>query len=198
MINKAIPLVGALVLSACASTTDVPAAADASPEKLGVTHVGKKQNVEHVFCMDGDRGDCPARTRKVVALPAPEPVAPPRSTAKTLPPVEAKVHFRWGWSRLDGDGQKEVADLLAVPGIRAAKSIVIAGRTDPSGGLKANQKLALKRAQTVKAALVMEGIPEAIITAESQLPCCDGDKNASPGVMRGLRRTDITITITTK
>lgn len=183
-----------IAIAGCATTDGDDKAVEKS-HKMGVVQVGAKQNTDFVFC---EEASCPQRTKKV--LPLPPRVESPRLAADTKPavvhPVRFKVHFRWGWSRLDQEGQREVAKVVELPGVKGAREIVIAGRTDPSGSRRANEKLALKRAQTVKAALVMAGVPEAIIKAEVQRPCCDGDKTAAHEVMRELRRTDIDITIT--
>lgn len=180
----------ATVLAGCA-TTDVEQAEKPVSQKLGVVQVGAQQNTDFVFC---DGADCPQRTRKVIP-PPPKPAPIVAQKAAELQPIQHKVHFRWGWSRLDKEGLSEIAAIAGLPVLKNAKSIVVAGRTDPTGSKKANEKLALKRAQTVKAALVMAGLPEHLIVTEVQAPCCDGDLKAPQSVMRELRRTDIDITI---
>ena len=185
----------ALMVTACASA---PNANEQSPNgKMGVVQVGTKQNAELVFC---ETDKCPQRTPKF--LPPPAPPAPPApSPVKVVEApkqVHFKVHFRWGWGRLDTSGSKEVEEVVASGQLTNAKSIVVAGRTDPTGPLKFNEKLAIRRAQTVKAALVKAGVPDEAVTAVAQAPCCDGDLRASKKRMQELRRTDIEITVTTK
>lgn len=185
----------ALLLSACAS---VPETDQGSSGKLGVVQVGTKQNAELVFC---ESENCPQRTPKYLPKPTHTMVSPLAVSAK---PAEApkqvhfKVHFRWGWGRLDAAGQKEVEEVVSSGLLKNAKSIVVAGRTDPTGPRKFNEKLAVRRAQTVRNAIVTAGYPGEAITAVAQAPCCDGDLRASKEVMQELRRTDIDITITTK
>ena len=193
--NKSLlSLAAAAALAGCASGPEV---AEEKPAKLGVTQVGQKQNTEYIFCAEGK--DCPTRTPKYLPVPKPEPKGDPKTVAPVqAAPVAFKVHFRWGWSALDGVGRKEIDEVVASGALKGAKSITVAGRTDPSGSRSFNEKLAVRRASTVKAALVMAGVPENIIKAEAQAPCCDGDKKAAQTVMRELRRTDITITITNK
>ena len=194
--NKSLLCVAALMLGACA-TSDAEkatsAGANTAPSKLGVVQVGTQQNAEHVFC---DSGNCPQRTPKYL----PQPAAKPQVKAEASKPVQThfKVHFRWGWSQLDSEGRKEVEAVASSGVLKNAKRVEIAGRTDPTGSRKYNEKLAIRRAETVKAALVLAGVPAEVITAAAQQPCCDGDKNAAPAAMRELRRTDIDITITTK
>lgn len=184
-----------LLLSACASVTDVGTLE--SPGKLAVVQLGTKQNVELVFC---EQEKCPQRTPKRLP-PPPSPAQPfPRVAPVKEEPkqVHFKVHFRWGWSRLDSDGRKEAETVVASGLLKDAKHIEVAGRTDPTGAKKFNEKLAVRRAETVKAVLVMSGIPADRITAVAQSPCCDGDRTATKAAMKELRRTDIEITVTTK
>ena len=193
MMNKTIisVLVASLV-TACASVPDADQKV-AGNSKMGVTQVGTKQNAELVFC---ETEKCPQRTPK--RLPSPEPVVV-ASVAKDAPKVvHFKVHFRWGWSRLDNAGRKEAEAVVSSGLLNTAKAIEVAGRTDPTGPRKFNEKLAMRRAETVKAVLVMSGIPAERITATAQNPCCDGEVAASKAAMQELRRTDIDITIKTK
>ncbi len=195
--NKAFaPICVALAVTACATTQEDEAAKGSG--KLGVVQASSAQYADHVFC-ETDR--CPQRTPKYLPKPVEQKkvIAPAPSQQPALPQTASfKVHFRWGWSQLDADGRKEVESVTASSHLRNAKKIVVAGRTDPTGSRKANEKLALRRAETVKAALVLAGVSADAITAEAQAPCCDGDKKATQAVMRELRRTDIDITITTK
>jgi outer membrane protein OmpA-like peptidoglycan-associated protein len=184
-----------LLMVACASTPVPDEKEVVGSGKLGVIQAGSNQNTDYVFC---ETNRCPQRTKKV--LPSP-PVVAKAAAPVVVPAVQVenfKVHFPWGWSHLDKAGRQEVEAVVASSQIKKAKQIVVAGRTDPTGSKKFNEKLALKRAETVKAALVMAGVPAEVITAEAQAPCCGGSKGASPSVMRELRRTDIDITITTK
>lgn len=195
--NKSLVSVSlALILSACASTPDSDRQAPGG--KLGVAQVGTQQNAELVFCKSEN---CPQRTPKRLPPPAPQVVAVAQAAVavKEEPKqVHFKVHFRWGWSRLDTDGRKEAEAVVASGLLKDAKHIEVAGRTDPTGPRKFNEKLAVRRAETVKAVLVMAGIPADRIAAVAQTPCCDGSLAASKAAMRELRRTDIEITVTTK
>lgn len=159
--------------------------------KLAIVQEGTSQRAEHVFC---EYGTCPQRTQKIIALPVPKS-GPTIQSPKT---ATYSIHFRWGWSRLDEDGTKELEK--AVVGLRSlqnVKMIEISGRTDPTGSLRYNQRLALRRAETVKAALVLAGYSAAAIHTRAEKPCCDGDINASKQHMQQLRRADIQIIITT-
>ena len=190
------------LVAGCAGTKDATKASN-EQIKLAVVQVGQGQNAEHQFCEDGK---CPNRTRKIIAIPQkpkeeikPEPApAPAPVVTQPLPPQVYTVHFLWGWAKLDEDGEKEVAKVVDALRAKQVKQIVIAGRTDPTGARKFNEKLAIRRAESVKAALVRSGIPAAVIETQSQTPCCDGDLKAAPSVMKSLRRTDIELTVVTK
>ena len=188
--NRLIPFVMAILLAACAQTLESPI--QTKPDKYAVVHVGTGQDARHVFCVEGR---CSERSPKFLPIPAP---AAPAKAAQVKNEAHAKVHFRWGQASLDAAGRKEIRDLILSGKLDNARSVVIAGRTDPTGARRFNEKLALRRAQTVKVALVKAGIPPEKITATAQAPCCDGDLRASPKVMRQLRRTDILITIITQ
>lgn len=191
-----------LWLAACAAVPDkVP------DPKLAVTHVGSGSSGEHVFC---ETSKCPQPTPKYLPTPAPQVMPQQRTTPAVVnPPAQQaesasqperfKVHFRWGWSRLDKAGRKELDAVLGTSGLNTAEHIEVAGRTDPTGSRKQNEKLALRRAGTVKAELVKAGIPAERITAVAQAPCCDGNKQHPDSLaMRELRRTDLDITIKKK
>ena len=187
----------AMVVSACASVPESERQAPAG--KLGVTQVGTQQNAELVFCKSEN---CPQRTPKRLPPPPAAQIVTVSQAAVAVKEepkqVHFKVHFRWGWSRLDADGRKEAEAVVASGLLKDAKHIEVAGRTDPTGPRKFNEKLAVRRAETVKAVLVMAGIPADRIAAVAQDPCCDGSLAASKAAMRELRRTDIEITVTTK
>ena len=190
----------ALLLTACATTgTDEDNEKKVAKEdKLAVVQTGAGQNAELVFCTEAD---CPQRTPKYLPKPAEQPkkkiVSEPRATqeAKNL---LYKVHFRWGWSQLDEEGRKEIDEIIKSGALKKAKKIEVSGRTDPTGSLKANQKLALRRAETFKSLLILAGLPSENISATAQKPCCDGDLRADKKVMQELRRTDIDIAIKEK
>ena len=190
-------LAGALIVGACASVPEQPGTQPAG--KLAVSQVGTWQNAELVFC---ETGKCPQRTQKYLPpAPPPPPAAQipavvPAKTRETPAPVTYKVHFRWGWGRLDTAGHRELDEVVATGILDRAKTIVVAGRTDPTGSLKYNEKLAIRRAETVRAALVRAGVPPERVVATAQSPCCNGDPGAGKRVMQALRRTDIDITIT--
>lgn len=186
-------------LAACSSmdfAVDTAVESKTSP-KIAVTQAGAKQNSELVFCVSND---CPKHTlKRLKPPPAPQPAqVRPQIKEESPKPERFKVHFRWGWSRLDSDGRREVESVVGTGLLKDAKHIEIAGRTDPTGPRKFNEKLAIRRAEAVKAIFVMGGVPSERISAVAQQPCCDGEISHSKAEMRDLRRTDIEITVTSK
>lgn len=203
--NKNILLVGIVTLvSACSTVqeTDKPDAATARLNRSIVQMPVERNRGEFFFC---DRGDtqCPARSTKVLAVP--KKVDQPVATAPVLEKLEAtpanktyKVHFRWGWAKLDAGGKKELRQILAEIDSSSVKEIVIEGRTDPTGSLAFNKRLAINRANVVRKEFVDFGVSPKLIVAKQQIPCCDGNLKAPPSVMREMRRSDIEITIRQK
>ena len=190
--NKLISIAaGISLISGCA--TQQPVDVQPSDPKLSVTQAGRGQNSNYVFC---EEGKCAERTTKVIAVPAVPKEQKPVMTA--LPsPEKYTVHFRWAWANLDKAGEKELSSVVSSIASKPVKQIEVAGRTDPTGSKAYNSKLAKRRAETIKSALVKAGISPAVIHTSIQNPCCDGDLTASRREMRQLRRTDIAITITT-
>lgn len=198
-IKTVLALVLVLSVTACASNAPTNLIEPGSG-KATITQVGRNQNAQFVFC---ETNRCPERTVKVLPTPLEpvakkEVVAPVVAVQKAPEPKKYKVHFRWGYSTLDAAGQKEVSLIVADLKDQTATRILVAGRTDPTGPKSFNEKLAVKRAEVVKAALAKSGQPVSVITAQAQTPCCDGELTANAKAMQEKRRTDIDVTIQTK
>ena len=166
--------------------------------KFAVVQVGQMSAKEFVACVD-----CPPRTQKVIALPEPAVARPTVEPPKPQPPAARKpapkafsVHFRFGRHTLDKAGREELAAALAAAKVKGS-AVTILGRTDPVGTLPFNQRLALRRADTVRKGLVAAGVPASAIRSGAHEPCCDGDKAARAAVHRVLRRADVRIIVTT-
>jgi outer membrane protein OmpA-like peptidoglycan-associated protein len=96
--------------------------------------------------------------------PAPTPVvAPPQPPAAVAPAKQTFiVFFEFDKSSLTADGKK-VVDAAAAAFKSGKSDIAIAGYTDLAGTQQYNLALSKRRADTVKAALVRDGVPAAAI-----------------------------------
>ncbi len=158
---------------------------------LGITQTGHGMEAVYRLC-----ADCPAPTRKVPAPMAP-PIrlaeAPKAQPAPVPQPKEERitraVHFSLASSKLTAEA-RQTLDALR-PLLLEARSIGISGHTDRVGAPAFNRKLAARRAETVKRALLDLGIPrERIVRVESA--CCVEDP---PRVNPPARRTDVEMLI---
>lgn len=105
----------------------------------------------------------------LLALAACESAPPP---AAAQPPVQPRdeppayvVFFDKGGLQISASGVSTIrhaADDAKKPGV---KSIEVTGHTDRAGSDVVNNALSLRRAQAVRARLIREGIPPALITA---------------------------------
>ena len=102
---------------------------------------------------------------------APEPIAEPEVKAEEPPPMipeEAMylVFFNWDSTELSS-GALNVLDAIATEVAKNMPSeVVVSGHADTSGDASYNEKLAFKRANAVRDALVKRGVPEDILTVE--------------------------------
>lgn len=187
--NRTAVILLSMLLGACA-TNEAP-----EFKRMSVTQVGMGSGSEYVAC-----NGCPEPGRKTVFVAPPQPKIEP---VKKVEPVSVapavvvtlKVHFRWGWGVLDAAGRKELVAVIAEA--KKGGTVEVLGRTDPTGGVKRNERLALKRAETVRKELIAAGIPAASIVAGKHKPCCDGDLKGAAAAHKELRRTDVEITIKT-
>jgi outer membrane protein OmpA-like peptidoglycan-associated protein len=67
--------------------------------------------------------------------------------------------FKTGKADLNAQGQKEVAQLATFLKNNPDRNVTLIGHTDSTGSAKFNNKLSQERAESVKAALVSDGIP---------------------------------------
>lgn len=182
-------LIFSMILTGCATQQVETTSASGATEKVRIAHTVSHGHGEYVTCAESR---CADRTPKVVAVEPKQAARTPVPEAAPQPHVSShRVHFRWGSARLTVEAKNEVA--TAAKNALQASSIVIRGGTDPTGGKKANLRLALKRAEVVKKALVGAGIPADRISAVRHSPCCSGS-NAPNGEQR---RADIEIEIST-
>ena len=188
-------LAWSVLLSGCALQPMEPvasmSAATATALPLGIAQTGHGPDAVFRLCMD-----CPAPTRKVLA-----PVAPPirlaeAPKAKSAPVPQPKeeritraVHFSLASSKLTAEARRTL-DVMR-PLLLGAKSIGLSGHTDRVGKPAFNRKLAARRSETIKRALLDLGVPrERIVRIDSA--CCVEDP---PRVNPPARRTDVEMLI---
>lgn len=203
---KAVLFVASAAIAGCATTTNgngLDSTNEAQGSKYRVGQMGPVEAKDFVLCKGAD---CSPRSEKFIAVTRRVPVvAAPVVPKEPAPKAEAiipaptfTVNFRWGWHRLDKEGERQlkaVLDYLANKPTPA--KVVVAGRTDPTGPQSFNEKLAIRRANEVRQRLIAAGINGDLIQAVAQQPCCDGNPNAAATTLKKLRRTDIEITIKT-
>jgi len=93
---------------------------------------------------------------------------PAPATAPPPPPVPAAsymVFFDWDSTRLNPQSNTVIGQAAMAFKSRNATGITATGHTDTSGGDAYNMALSLRRANTVKDALVQQGVPAGAINA---------------------------------
>lgn len=106
----------------------------------------------------------------LVPRPAPPPVAPPPAVNPPPPPpppvspfgekvtFAADAFFDFDKSTLKPEGKSKLDDLVSKLGAINLEVIIAVGHTDSVGSVAYNQKLSVRRAESVKAYLVGKGV----------------------------------------
>ncbi len=103
------------------------------------------------------------------APPPPPPPAPvPAAAPAALPPPPAPVrqftvYFEFDRSNLTPEGAQVVQDAAAAYKATGSAQVAVTGYTDLSGTQQYNLGLSKRRADTVRAALVEQGVPDSVI-----------------------------------
>lgn len=183
-----------VMLSGCAlqaaeQTVSLPSSP--SPIHLGIAQTGHGPAAHFRLCVD-----CPAHTRKVLApVPTPIRLVESRKAAPTTPPSPVEEHltlsvrFNFASSSLTSEARQALNVVL--PKLLEAKSIHLIGHTDRVGALAFNLRLAARRAETVRQALLTLGVAAERI-AHVDAECCVDDP---PRINPRARRTDLDILI---
>jgi len=126
------------------------------------------------------------------AAPPPPPPPPPPPVA---PPQVFKIFFPWDKSTLTAEARKTVDEIAAQFKDQKISKIHIEGNTDTSGSNAYNDSLGQRRSDSVKQALIDDGIPASLIDTTSR-----GETN--PAVQTGdnvkeplNRRAEVTISL---
>jgi OOP family OmpA-OmpF porin len=101
--------------------------------------------------------------KPVVVPPAPPPPPPPPVVAPPAPAAEkitfaADAFFDFDKSTLKPEGRAKLDDLVSKLGAINLEVIIAVGHTDSIGSVAYNQKLSVRRAESVKAYLVSKGV----------------------------------------
>jgi len=98
--------------------------------------------------------------------PPPPPVAaappPPPAPAPPPPPKQFVVYFEFDKSDLTPEGAKVVQDAAAAYKQTGSARIAVTGYTDLAGTQRYNLGLSKRRADTLRAALVLQGVPDGV------------------------------------
>ena len=113
-----------------------------------------------------------------------EPAPPPPPPPPPAQPTSFMVFFDWDRSNLSAQAQTTIQQAAAAFKSRGSARVTTTGHTDTSGPDGYNMALSLRRANTVKDALVQNGVPAQAITVigkgESQLLVQTGDGVREP------------------
>jgi OOP family OmpA-OmpF porin len=148
---------------------------------------------------------CPTPTRKTLAIvelpvaetsqrlpfrcqPTPSPVASDSPVATAAEPATATILFEYGQDTPTADGQRELERLAAISA--AYKRIELYGRTDDIGGKAYNDRLARRRAESVRSWLLDRGV-EAEIVVRAEGLCCYLDPAPTEAARRSNRRVEV-------
>jgi outer membrane protein OmpA-like peptidoglycan-associated protein len=116
----------------------------------------------------------------VAANPPPPPPPPP--------PMTYTVYFDYNSSQL-GPAAREVVRFAAdAHKVRPPAPVQVTGYTDPSGSAGYNQRLSLRRANAVAAALQSDGVPQSALVVSGQ-----GESSSNEPTPGQDRRVDVTV-----
>ncbi len=96
--------------------------------------------------------------------PAAAPVVAPAPAARAQ--TEYLVFFDWDKYNITPAADRVISDAVAAIGRGADVRVHVIGHTDTSGSPAYNQRLSVRRAESVKSAMVAKGMPAGSITTE--------------------------------
>jgi OmpA-OmpF porin, OOP family len=93
------------------------------------------------------------------------PSAPPPPTSPGAPPRQFIVFFGYNKYTLTSEAQRVISEAVTTAKQGGSASILITGHTDTMGSNSYNQRLSVRRSNTVRAEMVRQGIPNGSITS---------------------------------
>jgi OOP family OmpA-OmpF porin len=120
--------------------------------------------------------------------PPPPPVAAnPPPPPPPPPPTTYTVHFDYNGSRLDPAGKEILRFAANTYKAGPPGTVLVTGYADPAGSAGYNQRLSLRRANTVASVLVQDGVPQPALVVS-------GNGETSSGPTPGQdRRVDVVL-----
>ncbi len=95
---------------------------------------------------------------------APPPSSPP-PVSSGAPPRQFIVFFGFNKYTLTSEAQRVISEAVTTAKQEGSASILITGHTDTVGSNAYNQRLSVRRANTVRAEMVQQGVPNGSITS---------------------------------
>jgi outer membrane protein OmpA-like peptidoglycan-associated protein len=166
-------LAGALVvalLSACSSPREHFSVVPDRDGKTGTMVVTPRQGTPVTL----DQGNASASVRGGEAVPAKLSEAELKEMyrealdAQPMAPVRFLLYFVEGGDVLTADSQRELENVLVEIKKRPAPDLIVVGHTDRVGSVADNDRLALRRAEKVRAQLVAQGLAADSISASGR------------------------------
>jgi OOP family OmpA-OmpF porin len=103
----------------------------------------------------------------VAAMPAPAPAAPISTPVITKHTFNAGALFAFDSAKLTPAAEKDMAKMAAeAKSLKKLNVVLVEGHTDNIGTAAYNQKLSIKRAMSVRDALIKNGVPANLIEAK--------------------------------
>ncbi|NOT38961.1 MAG: OmpA family protein [Alphaproteobacteria bacterium] len=93
------------------------------------------------------------------------PPPPPPPTSSGAPPRQFIVFFGYNKYTLTSEAQRVISEAVTTAKQGGSASILITGHTDTMGSNSYNQRLSVRRSNTVRAEMVSQGIPNGSITS---------------------------------
>ena len=144
-----------------------------------------------LFEVDKAKAVAEAPSRARPAAPVPTPVAAPATTKFTY---SSDALFDFDKSVLKPEGQKRLEDLVAKLKSVNLEVAIAVGHTDSLGSDDYNQRLSVRRAESVKAFLVSQGIPADKVKTEGKGESQPVADNKTKEGRAKNRRVEVTVT----